>query len=565
MSRQPKAEVEISAHSRGLSARLREARAKFANFGLELRKRTFGKDLVEKGFWGKAGAEMVGNLGARSFGMVAGALANQGRAVFAFEDRLNRLQIAAGKTPEEMRTFAKSVRDASTETGISAENILAGAQAYVALTGDMDGAIAKQREFAQIAQATGSDVMDIAGAAAALKQNLKVVDSDTIAAFSALATQGKMGAIEIKDLAGQLSNIAPLWARFSGGTGMRGLRELGSALQVAKQGFGGDAGETVTGVRAMLTALTQNAEKFRKGRVRIFDKDPATGAKSLRNVLDIVRDIGESKLAKDPTKLVKAFGSQEAYRAYVQLSQNRQLLDELIAKSSDASTIQRDLQTRLQSTAGRTQVAFEKAKNSIAEAFTPERIELFANALVKAVELGAKIVGYIERIADKVEDIIGGTEKEARGDVEQRFQAAQKMTPADKKREADALLQAASTFELRGHDGGVVGRYQDAWVQAARKRGFELRQQALVEGDPWGAGMKPREAEPDSGLSEEQKARARAQLMKLGIEGLKRDVATAIRDGFRELNAPPVTVKADGKNIADVARNSSRAGARPGG
>ena len=60
MARDPKAEVEITAHSRNLAAKLREARSKFASFGSALKKEVFGP-LAEdgkKGFWGKGGAQM---------------------------------------------------------------------------------------------------------------------------------------------------------------------------------------------------------------------------------------------------------------------------------------------------------------------------------------------------------------------------------------------------------------------------------------------------------------------------------------------------------------------------
>jgi hypothetical protein len=60
----PKAEIQITAESRTLGAKLRDARAQLGKFGGELKKEVFGKKLVEKGFLGEAGAHMVGGLGA---------------------------------------------------------------------------------------------------------------------------------------------------------------------------------------------------------------------------------------------------------------------------------------------------------------------------------------------------------------------------------------------------------------------------------------------------------------------------------------------------------------------
>ena len=409
----PKAEVEISAHSRSLSAKLREARAKFSNFGAELKKNVFGKDLSEKGFWGKGGAQMVGNLGSSAASGAAGFLFEQGKAVFDFNDKLTRLQITAEKTPEEMQAFANSVRVASDATGLSKAAILDAGSAYVALTGDMDTAQSQIGNWAKVAQATNSSIQDISSTAAALKQNMKIDPGDTLDAFGILAVQGKKGAIELKDLASQMANIAPQWAMFKGGSGLQGLKEMGAALQIAKRGFGGDASETVTGVQGMLTSFVKNSKRFHQAGVEIFEKDPKTGVEHMRNVFDIMDSIAKSKLIKDPAKMEKAFGRVEAYRAYLQLSQNREEMQGLVDDAGNATTIQKDLDTYLGSTAGKTKTAFEAAKNSIAEAFTPERIKNFTDAAVTLVGVLETAVSAASKILDAAKS---AGENAAKGD-----------------------------------------------------------------------------------------------------------------------------------------------------
>lgn len=405
MATNPKAEVEISAHSRGLQGKLREARSKFGKFGAELKSQVFGKDLVgEKGgFWGKGGAQLVGNLGSSAVQTAGGFLADIGKNVLDFNDGLTRLQITANKTPEEMADFARVIRQASDATGISKESILGAASGYVALTGDMQTATRETLIWAKAAQATNSTVQDMAGLAAALSQQMGIGPQQLEEAFSAVAAQGKAGAIELKDLAGLMSQIAPQWAMFKDGKGMGGLRELGAALQVVKRGFGGDAAETVTGLQSLLTALVKNSSKFQKAGIKVFDKDPKTGVKSMRSVLDIVEAIGTSKLMKDPTKLEKAFGRVEAYRAFLQLTQNKQALDDLITSSKDAGLIERDLATYMTSDAGRLKSSWEEMKNAIADAFTPERIQAF----VAAIESLAQKVGPIVDSIAKVGDLLG--------------------------------------------------------------------------------------------------------------------------------------------------------------
>jgi hypothetical protein len=219
--------------------------------------------------------------------------------------------------------------------------------------------------------------------------------------------QGKKGSIELKDLAQEMASVAPSFAQFAGGTGVEGMTEMGAALQFIRQGFGGSA-EAATGFRALMVSLNRNADKFQKAGVQMFDKDPATGELRLRKFRDLVMEIGDSPLARDPTKLTKAFGSDEAKRAFDQLWANRDALAGLVEESQNAKAVQQDLDRYMQSDAGKVKKAWEEAKNALAEAFTPERIQAFVAALVKAAEA----LGWV---VDKADAVISTAEKAGRG------------------------------------------------------------------------------------------------------------------------------------------------------
>lgn len=390
----PRATVEITASSRKLGRGLKEARDEFSEFGRGIRRSIAGESLMSK-----AGGSAVGNMVASGAQAVGGFLVDQFKETLAFEDALTRLGITARKSPEYMRAFGNSVRQTSSATGVAASEILGGASAYVALTGDMDGASTAASQWARVAQATGSTVSDVAQSAAALKQNLKIDPADMEAAFSALAVQGKEGAIELRDLSQELAQIAPQWANFEGGSGLQGLKELGAAMQIVKRGFGGDAGETTTGLQSFLNSVRQHARQLKGAGVEVFTTDEK-GNKRLKNVLEIVDAIGDSKLMKNPTALGKALGRVEALRAFEQLHENRKELEQLVETASDANVINRDLGTYLDSAAGRQKVAWQQAKNEIAAAFTPERIELFTKAVTGAVSALAKVVSAIGAVLD---------------------------------------------------------------------------------------------------------------------------------------------------------------------
>lgn len=396
-----KALIAIGADSKQLDKDIAEARKKLKGF----------KDGAKK-----LGGKVLG-AGKGILGTVMGGFGIQGAegitslvsGVFDLEDGLSRFQIATSKTNAEMSAFRAQILGVSKATGVSAADILNGAQSYVDLTGDVKGAQAAMSSFARISQASGATVADVAAAAAAMQQSLGIDSKDIEAVFSGMIMQGKAGAVSLKDFAKELSALAPRWAKFAGGSTAEGVAQMGAAFQVARQGFG-SASEAATGLEALMGAITQNAGKFEKAGVKIFSKSK-NGTKSLRSFDQIIASIGNSKLMKDPTALAKAFGSKEAAQAFDMLKRARSQMDATSGKSlwqslidagKDTGAVQRDLDTRLQSTAGKLQLAFNTLKVAVAEAFTPERIEKFVSALGKALAFAAKLVGYIEKIADFV-------------------------------------------------------------------------------------------------------------------------------------------------------------------
>ena len=361
-----------------------------------------------KGSLGKVGGKMLGVAGAgaaAALGVVGIAAAGTFDDVMKLEKGLTRYQIATDATDAEMANFRTSLSEQARAAGLNRQELLDGAAAYVALTGDAKGAASGMALFAKVSNATGATIADVSATAAAMKDNLQIDPKDFEAAFSALHVQGKAGAVELRELATELAGVAPSFAKFKGGGGTAGLAEMGAALQVVRKGFGSTS-EAATGFRSLLVAVQRNAKKFQAAGVRIYDKDPKTGKKTLRDFSDIVDAISNSKLAKDPTLLTKAFGADEAKRAYDQLSGNRALLDELIRKSQDKNAIDRDAAAYLASPAAKVSKAWEAAKQKLAEVFTPERIAAFAAALESVVSTMGQMIDSMER----AKQIMGGND-----------------------------------------------------------------------------------------------------------------------------------------------------------
>jgi hypothetical protein len=493
MSDQARATIEIGATTAQLAAGLRRGSGMiqtFARAASSAMKRVGG---IKMG-GGSIGAGMLGAIG----GFAAGAagrgldiMAEQGKAVMDFERNLTRLGIAGSLSQQKLGQVRDAARNASSAFGIGADEILAGTQTYVDLTGDVAGATRSMETFAKIAQASGASVSDTAEAAAAFR-GIGVPLEEMEARFSGLITQGKAGAVSLKDFAGELAGLAPRWAKFKDSTSGEGIAQLGAAFQVARQGFG-SASEAATGMAAMMGALTQNAKKFEAAGVKIFDKNPKTGVKTMRSFEQIMKAIEGSKLIKDPTLMTKAMGSKEALQTVDMLMRARREVTatgtaygDLVNAGKDAGAVNRDLATYLESSAGKMDRAWELAKNKMAEVFTPARIESFANALGHAVDLLAKMVGYIEQAGKWVHSKT--VEGEAEADVEKRVRVSKARGPEVMLATANKLLSEQSRLELKGHAGGRAGRHQDAWVEKAREEGFKLRDEAeamIRKANPW--------------------------------------------------------------------------------
>ena len=377
--------ARLRADDRKLTPDLRRARAKYKKFSKGVTRDMKASFTKVKGVLGT-----VAGLG----GVIG--FAALGRDVLNFESKLKRLEIQAGKSDFSMDEFRIRVTEVSNATGQSRAAILEAAEDFVAFTGDTKGAVAAVELFAEVATASGATILDVSKTAQSLQENLRIKPEAFEEAFSALVTQGKQGAIELRNLAGLLSSVAPSFSNFSS-KGVAGLRELGAAFQTVRKEFGSPE-EAATGLRAIFVALRRRAKVFEGAGVKIFDVD-AEGNKTLRNFKDIVQAIGNSKLMKDPTALTDAFGRQEATRAFEALTRVEGAWDGFIEKSQDATVIQRDFADFATSSAGKMAQAWERVKNQFAKILTPERIGKLANAFIKVADALPSIVGNLETIA----------------------------------------------------------------------------------------------------------------------------------------------------------------------
>lgn len=340
----------------------------------------------------------TGNLAAGAIGKLTGMLSGGLESVLEFERGFTRLQIAGGRSANEMDRFRTTIMDVSNATGVARESLLQGASAYVRITGDMAGAEESVGLFAKVVQASGADMEDVANSAAGLRDALNIDPKDFKQAFDILITQGKQGSVELTELAKVTAGLGPQFSKLGHGTGIRGLQQMGAALQVGIKAFGpGKAGEAATALSGFVTAIARNASKFKAGGVSIYSgKLDKKGRPIMRDLRDIIVDIGNSKLAKKQDLLIKAFGDKEPLKFYDIMQKNLALYDELAASRGDFA-VDKDSAKWAESSAGKIERAANLAKNALAAAFTPERIQKFADVMGRVVDYMAELIGYVDR------------------------------------------------------------------------------------------------------------------------------------------------------------------------
>lgn len=336
-----------------------------------------------------------------------GSAAAATRDAFAFDDALTTLDISSQGAMGSLSAVRQQILAISRDTGVAKEELLAGAAAFVALTGDGKGATEGLQTFARVQRATGAAMEDIAASAAALSQQMGIAPAQFEQAFSALVKGGKMGAVELRDLASLMASLGPQFTLFKGSQGISGMAQLAAGLQLTRQGFG-SAAEAATGMKALMTALISKSSVLQKvGGIRVFDTDER-GEKTARNLVELVEEIGNSKLAKDPALLSKALGSDEALKAFLAITRNRDAFRELSRATLNATDVADDFAKRQSSASARAAKSWNQVKVAVAEAFSPATLENFASGLEVIIERETQFARGLDAMAGRFREAGGG-------------------------------------------------------------------------------------------------------------------------------------------------------------
>jgi TP901 family phage tail tape measure protein len=385
------AKIILGAERRKLRQDLKQAKGDIRDFGHD----------AAKSIRSSLGTAFAGALSVASLG---GGV-EVARQVVGQERALARLAIQAGVSDEAARNLSSSMRRISDETGIAQDALIAGATQIVTLTGDFDLARASAQALAIAAQGTGASMEELAGVAAAAGTNFGIAGNKIGYVLDILATQGKAGSVELKDLSTLLPTASAQMAMFAD-KGERGVAVLGAALQITKRSTG-TAAEAATAFNALGKAFVANAARIKKETgFDPFRVDPKTKRKTLKSIEAIIEGIGKSKAGQDPTRLIKMLGTEEAFKSFNALTTNWKDFQSLIAQGlAGGGAIEADFKRFVETPAGRIDAAWNRAANSLQRAVTPERVEMladategFASALGFAVDHAGELVRLLAAI-----------------------------------------------------------------------------------------------------------------------------------------------------------------------
>ncbi|HBS22710.1 phage tail tape measure protein, partial [Thalassospira sp.] len=238
---------------------------------------------------GKAAGSLsngIDRLGNRYTGLATGfATGALARGVINVDAQLNHITTRMKMTGEQADDLKQKLYDASNNEAIRMDvsQLVDAMQQVLALTGDLDFAVANIENIGIAARSSGSAASDIANVVANLKK-LDINTPEQVAlALETLIAQGDAGAVEFKDLAAEFGPLASAMASL----GMRGqgaLKFLGGFMQTT-QDTTGSVAETGTAISAFLRDLGAKGQFLEKNGIKVFDGD------QMRDADAILKDI----------------------------------------------------------------------------------------------------------------------------------------------------------------------------------------------------------------------------------------------------------------------------------
>lgn len=368
-----------------------------------------------------------------------------------------------GPESAKNRVSAKSLltqaNQVGTETATSAEEALGGLQEFVTLTGDLQTGRDILKDMSVLSKATGSSLGDMMKAASQISNamgDMKDKGPAISQAMRVFSGQGQLGAIEIRDLAGQMAKLTAQANNFKLSAGTKSVleskgvhNEVGQNL--AMMGAMAQAARAQGG-RASASQATQSAMAF------IRDLSSKTELKRMSAAgINVFADKGHTT-ARDPKEIIMDVLSKSRG--------NLATISQLLPNQNSRAVVNAFAQTYTRTAGGLTRnkgesdFAFAQRKNKEGLEAVSEAFDGYLKVAMQSPEITDKFNAAMDTTESKVQQFNNHLAQSADELRENLYPALVQLTPM--------VMSAAKSFaDFVGLVTGKTGHEQDVRATGA--------------------------------------------------------------------------------------------------
>lgn len=177
---------------------------------------------------------------------------------------------------QDPRALMNQVRSVSSETGLDANRGMEGLRSFVGLTGDLETGRAVLKDMAVLSRATGTNLEDMISASANVSNALGDIPNKGQSIYTimkAVAGEGKLGAVEIKDLATQMAKVAAQARLIEGDAGKNVIQLTALAQESRQRGGSASATQAATSVNSFMNTFSKGSrlKAFKANGVNVYN------------------------------------------------------------------------------------------------------------------------------------------------------------------------------------------------------------------------------------------------------------------------------------------------------
>ena len=274
-------------------------------------------------------------------------------------------------------------------------DLQAGVDTLAGLGAKVPDAVAMMTPIGRAATAYKAEIADLSAAAYAATDNLKVPVNETQRVIDIMATAGKAGAFEIKDMARYFPSLTAAYQAFKQ-TGAGSVADLAAGLQIARKGAG-DAASAGTNLENVIKKI--NAPDTVKAFKRMGVDLPAALKKAYaegKTPLEAIAELTNKTLKGDLAQIGNLFGDAQVQDGLRPIIQNMGLYRQIRAEAmAGTGSTDRDFAERMRDSAERTkalEIRAMKLKVTLGSILLPtidagkEKLTAFADRLSGVAE-----------------------------------------------------------------------------------------------------------------------------------------------------------------------------------